>query len=64
MTGRLERGIIQVGDYVEIVGIRPTHKTEFTGLEMFRLTLDEGHAGAHIVDVLLVVTRYNDLLGT
>ncbi|MGD9339220.1 MAG: elongation factor Tu, partial [Syntrophobacterales bacterium] len=48
VTGRLERGLIKVGDEVEIVGIRPTHKTVCTGVEMFRKTLDEGQAGDNI----------------
>ena len=45
VTGRVERGIIQVGDNMEIVGIRPTFKTVCTGVEMFRKLLDEGRAG-------------------
>jgi len=45
VTGRIERGIIKVGDEVEIVGIRPTVKTTVTGIEMFRKLLDEGRAG-------------------
>jgi elongation factor Tu len=45
VTGRIERGIIKVGDEVEIVGIRPTAKTTVTGVEMFRKLLDEGRAG-------------------
>ena len=47
-TGRVERGIVRVGDDVEIVGIRPTDKTVVTGVEMFRKTLDEGRAGDNI----------------
>jgi elongation factor Tu len=47
-TGRIERGIIKVGDEVEIVGIRPTAKTTITGVEMFRKLLDEGQAGDNI----------------
>jgi elongation factor Tu len=42
VTGRVERGIIHVGDNMEIVGIRPTFKTVCTGVEMFRKLLDEG----------------------
>lgn len=45
VTGRIERGIIKVGEEVEIVGIRPTQKTTVTGIEMFRKLLDEGRAG-------------------
>ena len=45
VTGRVERGIIRVGDEIEIVGIRPTSKTTCTGVEMFRKLLDEGEAG-------------------
>src|SRR5690606_21976389 len=45
VTGRIERGVIKVGDEVEIVGIRPTAKTTVTGVEMFRKLLDQGQAG-------------------
>ena len=45
VTGRIDRGIIKVGEEVEIIGIRPTIKTVVTGVEMFRKTLDEGRAG-------------------
>lgn len=45
VTGRIDRGIIKVGEEVEIIGIRPTMKTVCTGVEMFRKTLDEGRAG-------------------
>jgi len=45
VTGRVDRGIVKVGEEVEIVGIRPTIKTVVTGVEMFRKTLDEGRAG-------------------
>ena len=45
VTGRIERGIIKVGEEIEIVGIRPTTKTTVTGIEMFRKLLDEGMAG-------------------
>ncbi len=45
VTGRIERGIVKVGQEVEIVGIRPTVKTTITGIEMFRKLLDEGRAG-------------------
>jgi len=47
-TGRIERGIVKVGDEIEIVGIRPTQKTTITGVEMFRKLLDEGQAGDNI----------------
>jgi elongation factor Tu len=57
VTGRLERGIIKIGDEVEIVGIRPTHKTVCTGVEMFRKTLDEGQAGDNIGVLLRGVKR-------
>jgi elongation factor Tu len=45
VTGRIERGIIKVGDEIEIVGLRPTLKTTCTGIEMFRKLLDQGQAG-------------------
>ncbi|MGY0559107.1 GTP-binding protein, partial [Lysobacter sp. A421] len=45
VTGRIERGIIKVGEEIEIVGIRPTVKTTVTGVEMFRKLLDQGQAG-------------------
>jgi elongation factor Tu len=48
VTGRIERGIIKVGDEIEIVGIRPTQKTTCTGVEMFRKLLDQGQAGDNI----------------
>src|SRR5499425_831611 len=47
-TGRIERGVIKVGEEVEIVGIRPTQKTVVTGVEMFRKLLDQGEAGDNI----------------
>ena len=47
-TGRVERGVIKVGEEVEIIGIRPTTKTVVTGVEMFRKLLDEGRAGDNI----------------
>ena len=47
-TGRVERGVIKVGEEVEIVGIRPTQKTVVTGVEMFRKLLDQGQAGDNI----------------
>ncbi len=48
VTGRIERGIVKVGDEVEIVGLRPTQKTIVTGVEMFRKLLDSGEAGDNI----------------
>ncbi len=45
VTGRIERGIVKVGQEIEIVGLRPTQKTTVTGIEMFRKLLDEGRAG-------------------
>jgi elongation factor Tu len=48
VTGRVERGIVKVGEEVEIVGIRPTKKTTVTGVEMFRKLLDQGEAGDNI----------------
>ena len=47
-TGRVERGIVKVGEEVEIVGIKPTQKTVVTGVEMFRKLLDQGQAGDNI----------------
>jgi len=48
VTGKVEQGMVKVGDEVEIVGLRPTVKTTCTGVEMFRKLLDEGHAGDNI----------------
>jgi elongation factor Tu len=48
VTGRVERGLVRVGEEVEVVGIRPTQKTVCTGVEMFRKTLDQGQAGDNI----------------
>ena len=45
VTGRIERGVIKVGDEIEVVGIRDTQKTTVTGVEMFRKLLDQGQAG-------------------
>ena len=56
-TGRIERGIIKVGEEVEIVGVRPTTKTTCTGVEMFRKLLDEGQAGDNIGALLRGVKR-------
>jgi elongation factor Tu len=60
VTGRAERGVIKVGDEVEIVGIRPTTKTVCTGVEMFRKTLDQGQAGDNI-GVLLRGTKREEV---
>jgi elongation factor Tu len=60
VTGRVERGMIKVGDDVEIIGIRPTSKTVCTGVEMFRKLLDEGRAGDNI-GVLLRGTKRDDV---
>jgi len=57
VTGRVERGIIKVGEEVEIVGIKPTEKTVCTGVEMFRKILDEGRAGDNIGVLLRGVKR-------
>merc|ERR1711991_841846 len=48
VTGRVERGVVTVGEEVEIVGIRDTRKTTVTGVEMFRKLLDEGMAGDNV----------------
>jgi elongation factor Tu len=48
VTGRIERGLIKVGDEVEIIGLRPTAKTTCTGVEMFRKLLDQGQAGDNV----------------
>lgn len=60
VTGRVERGIILVGQEVEIVGIRPTQKTTVTGVEMFRKLLKEGRAGDN-VGILLRGTKREDV---
>ena len=60
VTGRVERGIIHVGDEIEIVGIRPTSKTTCTGVEMFRKLLDEGRAGEN-VGILLRGTKRDEV---
>jgi elongation factor Tu len=57
VTGRVERGIVKVGDEVEIVGIKDTRKTVVTGVEMFRKLLDQGEAGDHIGALLRGVGR-------
>ena len=60
VTGRVERGIIHVGDEIEIVGIRETSKTTCTGVEMFRKLLDEGRAGDN-VGILLRGTKREEV---
>ncbi|MEG3191074.1 elongation factor Tu [Lysobacter sp. D1-1-M9] len=60
VTGRIERGIIKVGDEIEIVGIRPTTKTTVTGVEMFRKLLDQGQAGDN-AGLLLRGTKRDDV---
>jgi elongation factor Tu len=60
VTGRVDRGIVKVGDEVEIVGLKPTVKTICTGVEMFRKLLDEGRAGDN-VGVLLRGTKREDV---
>jgi len=60
VTGRVERGVIKVGDEVEVVGIRPTMKTVCTGVEMFRKILDQGQAGDNI-GVLLRGTKRDEV---
>jgi len=57
VTGRVERGVINVGDEVEIVGIRDTRKTTVTGVEMFRKLLDRGEAGDNIGALLRGIDR-------
>jgi elongation factor Tu len=60
VTGRIERGVVRVGEEVEIVGIRPTTKTVVTGVEMFRKLLDQGEAGDNI-GALLRGTKREDV---
>jgi elongation factor Tu len=60
VTGRIERGVVKVGDEVEIVGLRPTTKTIVTGVEMFRKLLDAGEAGDNI-GALLRGTKREDV---
>src|SRR5690606_23875170 len=60
VTGRVERGVIKVGEEVEIVGLRPTTKTTCTGVEMFRKLLDQGEAGDNI-GVLLRGTKREEV---
>jgi len=60
VTGRVEQGIVKVGDELEIVGLRPTQKTVLTGVEMFRKLLDQGEAGDNI-GALLRGTKREDV---
>ena len=60
VTGRIERGIVNVGDEIEIVGLKDTQKTTCTGVEMFRKLLDQGQAGDN-VGVLLRGTKREDV---
>ena len=60
VTGRIEQGVVKVGDDVEIVGLRPTQKTVCTGVEMFHKLLDQGQAGDN-VGVLLRGTKKEDV---
>src|ERR1043166_6256823 len=60
VTGRVERGVIKVGEEIEIVGITPTQKTTCTGVEMFRKLLDQGQAG-DTVGILLRGTKREDV---
>ena len=60
VTGRVERGVLKVGDEIEIVGIKPTQKTTCTGIEMFRKLLDQGEAGDNI-GVLLRGTKREEV---
>ena len=60
VTGRVERGVIKVGDEIEIVGLRPTAKTTCTGVEMFRKLLDQGQAGDN-VGILLRGTKREEV---
>jgi elongation factor Tu len=57
VTGRVERGIVKVGEEVEIIGIKPTSKTTVTGVEMFRKLLDQGQAGDNIGALLRGIER-------
>ena len=59
-TGRVERGVVKVGEEIEIVGLRPTQKTVVTGVEMFRKLLDEGRAGDNL-GILLRGTKKEEI---
>ena len=60
VTGRVERGVVKVGEEVEVIGLRPTQKTVVTGVEMFRKLLDQGQAGDNI-GVLLRGTKKDEV---
>jgi len=60
VTGRIERGVVKVGEEIEIIGIKPTVKTTCTGVEMFRKLLDQGQAGDN-VGILLRGTKREDV---
>ena len=60
VTGRIERGVVKVGEEIEIVGLRPTQKTVCTGVEMFRKLLDSGQAGDN-VGILLRGTKRDEV---
>jgi elongation factor Tu len=60
VTGRIERGIVKVGEEIEIIGIKPTLKTTCTGVEMFRKLLDQGQAGDN-VGILLRGTKREEV---
>jgi elongation factor Tu len=57
VTGRIERGIVKVGEEIEIIGIKPTTKTVVTGVEMFRKLLDQGEAGDNVGCLLRGIER-------
>jgi elongation factor Tu len=57
VTGRIERGIVKVGETVEIIGIKPTSSTTVTGVEMFRKLLDQGQAGDNVGCLLRGIER-------
>jgi len=57
VTGRVERGVVKVGEEIEIVGVKETHKTTCTGVEMFRKLLDEGRAGDNVGVLLRGIKR-------
>src|SRR5260221_4021383 len=63
VTGRIERGIVKVGEEVEIIGLKPTVKTTVTGVEMFRKLLDSGEAGDNIGALLRGTKREEDERG-
>ena len=56
-TGRIERGVVKVGDTVEIIGLRETRTTTVTGVEMFKKLLDEGQAGDNVGTLLRGIER-------